>query len=206
MTSIPLDTVFARAVAREPDALAVVDDAVRMTYAEWDAEIDRLSAGLVALGVESGDAVAAVLSNRVETASLFWACQRIGAPFVPFNWRGSADDFAFVIENCEATAFFYEERSEASALVARRTTGFPAERSARVGGASGDGPAFADLGGRSGGIEPRAVDPASTCLMLYTSGTTGRPKGVPGRTTPSATPRSTASPISATVTARCSSA
>ena len=179
MTAISLDTVFARAVARQPGALAVVDGAVRMTYAEWDSEIGRLAAGLARLGVGTGDAVAAVLSNRVEMASLFWACQRIGAPFVPFNWRGTGDDFSFMIENCEARAFFYEPRSVVSAGEALRATGFPGDRCVRVGGAAGDGAAFDDLTGGPGGAEPRAVDPASTCLMLYTSGTTGRPKGVP---------------------------
>ncbi len=179
MTAIPLGTVFARAVARDPHALALVDGAVRMTYAEWDAEIGRLAAGLERMGIETGDAVAAVLSNRGEMASLFWACQRIGAPFVPFNWRGTGDDFAFAIENSEAKVFFYETRSEEAAVEALQATGFPDDRRIRVGGAAGDGPAFEDLADRPGGVEARAVDPASTCLMLYTSGTTGRPKGVP---------------------------
>ena len=178
MTAIALGTVFARAVAREPGALAVVDGGVRMTYAEWDSEIGRLAGGLARLGIQTGDAVAAVLSNRVEMASLFWACQRIGARFVPFNWRGAGDDFAFVIENSEAEVFFYEPRSEAAAVDALAATGFPRERSIRVGGAAGEGPAFADLLDADA-IGPRAVDPGSTCLMLYTSGTTGRPKGVP---------------------------
>lgn len=179
MTAISLGTVFARAVARDPGALAVVDGPVRMTYAEWNDEIARVAHGLTGLGIDSGDAVAAVLSNRVETATLFWACQRIGAAFVPFNWRGSADDFAYVIENCEAKVFFYEPRSEASAVEALRATGFPEDRRVRVGGAAGEGAAFEDLAGAPGGNAPRPADPASTCLMLYTSGTTGRPKGVP---------------------------
>ncbi len=183
MTAIPLGAVFDRAVAREPGTLAAVDGAVRLSYAEWDVEIDRLAAGLDRLGVGGGDAVAAVLSNRIEMASLFWACQRIGAVFVPFNWRGSGDDFAFAIENSGAAAFFYEPRSEAAAVAALQTTNFTADRSVRVGGAAGAGPAFEDLAAGAGfaeaGAERRAVDPASTCLMLYTSGTTGRPKGVP---------------------------
>ena len=179
MTAIPLGTVFARAVARDPHALAAVDGAVRMTYAEWDTEIGRVAHGLTRLGIGTGDAVAAVLSNRIEMATLFWACQRIGAVFVPFNWRGSGDDFAFAIENAEAKAFFYETRSENSALDALRATEFPVERRVRVGGAAGEGAAFEDLAGGPESADPRAVDPASTCLMLYTSGTTGRPKGVP---------------------------
>ena len=139
MTAIPLGTVFARAVARDPDALAVVDGAVRMTYAGWDGEIGRVAHGLTRLGIGAGDAVVVVLSNRVEMATLFWACQRIGAVFVPFNWRGSGDDFAFAIENAEAKAFLYEPRSEGSAAEALKATGFPAGRRVRVGGARGEG-------------------------------------------------------------------
>ena len=179
MTAIPLGTVFARAVARDPEAIAAVDGEVRMTYAGWDREIGRLAHGLMRLGIDTGDAVAAVLSNRIEMATLFWACQRIGAVFVPFNWRGSGDDFAFAIENAGAKAFFYEPRSETSALDALEETGFPAGRRVRVGGAAGEGTAFEELAGGPESAGTRAVDPASTCLMLYTSGTTGRPKGVP---------------------------
>ena len=179
MTAIPLGTVFARAVARDPEALAVVDGAVRMTYAGWDGEIGRVAGGLTRLGIGTGDAVAAVLSNRVEMATLFWACQRIGAVFVPFNWRGSAEDFAFVLENAEARAFFYEPRSEGSAVEALKATGFPADRRVRVGGVQGEGATYEEIAAGPETAQPRAVDPASTCLMLYTSGTTGRPKGVP---------------------------
>ena len=179
MTAIPLGTVFARAVARDPEALAAVDGAVRMTYAEWDGKIGRVAHGLIRLGIDTGDAVVVVLSNRIEMATLFWACQRIGAVFVPFNWRGSGDDFAFAIENAGAKAFFYEPRSETSALDALEATGFSAGRRVRVGGAAGEGTAFEELAGGPESAGIRAVDPASTCLMLYTSGTTGRPKGVP---------------------------
>ena len=179
MTAIPLGTVFARAVARDPHALAVVDGEVRMTYAEWDDEIGRVAGGLAGLGIGTGDAVVVVLSNRVEMATLFWACQRIGAVFVPFNWRGSGDDFAFAIENAEAKAFVHEPRSEGSALQALRMTGFPAARRIRVGGAQGEGVTYEEIAAGPESADPRAVDPASTCLMLYTSGTTGRPKGVP---------------------------
>ena len=179
MTAIPLDTVFARAVARDPDALAVVDGAVRMTYAEWDGEIGRVAHGLTRLGIGTGDAVVVVLSNRVETATLFWACQRIGAAFVPFNWRGSGDDFAFAIGNAEAKAFVYEPRSEPLAAEALRATGFPAERQVRVGGAGGEGAAFEDLSAESGTLEARTVDPASDLPDALHLGDHRAPQGVP---------------------------
>lgn len=179
MNALPLSTVFARAVAREPEALAIVDGETRLTYAQWDAEIARLAGGLAAMGIGQGDAVLLVLSNRYEMASLFWACHRIGALFVPFNWRGTADDFAYVIEDAEAKVFVYERRSEASAREALGKTGFDVGRTIRVGEAGGEGPNYETLVQSAPDAGETSVDPEAPCLMLYTSGTTGRPKGVP---------------------------
>ena len=179
MTMIPFGTFFARAVERDPHALAVVDGPTRMTYGEWYDHIRCLAGGLGALGIGVGDAVVLVLSNRVEMASLFWACHMIGARFVPFNWRGTKDDFTYVLEDADAAAFIYEPRSEAAALPAADRLSFPAERRIIVGGAEGQGIAFADLAAHDPIDGPHQVDPDATCLMLYTSGTTGRPKGVP---------------------------
>ncbi len=179
MTHIPLGTMFARAVERDPETLAVVDGPVRMTYAVWDRHVRGLAAGLAGLGVRDGDAVVVFLSNRSETASLFWACQMIGARFVPFNWRGSSEDFAYVLADAEARAVVYEPRSETGARPAAERSDIAVERRVLVGGAAGDGTAFAELAAAAPVSGPAPVDPGRTCLMLYTSGTTGRPKGVP---------------------------
>ena len=179
MTMIPLGTFFARAVERDPDALAVVDGVARMTYAEWDRYIRGLAGGIARLGIGAGDAVVLMLSNRVEMASLFWACQMLGARFVPFNWRGTEDDFAYVIEDAEAAAIVYEPRSAAAAAPAAARCKVPAERRIIVDHGDGEGIAFATLAAHEPIAEPGPVDPEATCIMLYTSGTTGRPKGVP---------------------------
>ncbi len=179
MTMIPLGTFFARAVERDRHALAVVDGPVRMSYGDWDRHVRCLAGGLARLGIGPGDAVVLVLSNRIEMASLFWACQMIGARFVPFNWRGTEDDFAYVIEDAEAAAFIYEPRSETAAIPAADRCAIPVERRIVVGGAQGRGVPFSELQAGSSIAEPGRVDPDSTCLMLYTSGTTGRSKGVP---------------------------
>ena len=73
-------------VARDPDALAVVDVSERQSYWEWQESIRKLAGGLAFLGLRNGDHLVAFLSNRWETASLYWACQTIGAIFTPFNW------------------------------------------------------------------------------------------------------------------------
>lgn len=179
MTSVPLGTLFARAVEREPGALAVVDGDRRATYGEWDRHVRGLASGLSGLGIGPGDAVVAFLSNRMEMASLFWACQVLGSRFVPFNWRGSADDFAYVLTDAEAAVAVYEPRSEEAAAPALERCGIAARRRVLVGGAAGQGVDFAALATAEPVAGSGPVDAAETCLMLYTSGTTGRPKGVP---------------------------
>ena len=106
------------AVAREPEAIAIVEGSRRVTYREWRSEVLVLAGGLRDLGLGPGDHLVAVLSNRYETATLYWACQTLGVIFTPFNWRASAEDIAYVLRDAEAEAVFYEERSRASVLPA----------------------------------------------------------------------------------------
>ena len=81
--------MLAASTAREPGATAIVDGDVRLSYAEWRADIRRLAGGLKGMGLTSGDHLVAALSNRSEMASLYWACQTLGVIFTPFNWRAS---------------------------------------------------------------------------------------------------------------------
>ena len=106
-----LARMLGAAVARDPDAIAIVESDTRLTYRDWADEIGRLAGGLSRLGVSEGDHCVAILSNRYETASLFWACQQLGAVFTPFNWRATAAEIAFVLEDAEARIVVYEDRS-----------------------------------------------------------------------------------------------
>ena len=105
-----LAALFSAAVAREPDALAIVDGERRLSYGQWGQEIARLAGGLSALGLAPGDHLVAVLSNRHEMATLYWAAQFLRLIFTPFNWRASAEEIAFVIEDAEARAARYRAR------------------------------------------------------------------------------------------------
>ena len=68
-----LGTSFLASVARDPNALAVVDGAVRLTYKEWYRRISSVVAGLDMLGLKPGDHIVTVLTNRWEAATLHWA-------------------------------------------------------------------------------------------------------------------------------------
>jgi 2-furoate---CoA ligase len=169
---------FLASVERSPDAVAIVDGATRLTYAAWYREIRRVIAGLASLGLRHGDHLLVALQNRVEMASLHWACQFAGIVMTPLNWRAKAEELDYCAVDAEARAVAFEE------VTAVAVAGSPAaQRLPRiaVGGAQGGTVAFAALGGdelASGAPQASAED---VSLMLYTSGTTGRPKGVPRR-------------------------
>ena len=168
------------ACARSPNALAVVDDEVRFTYAQWLEQVGRLVAGLDALGLSRQRHVVMVLQNRWETAALHWACQLADLVVTPVNWRATAEELDYVLADSGAQVLVYEAVAYRAVADAPAAAGL--ER-IRVGPPAGDEPDEATpfetlLAPQSLPLAPRAV-PESTSVMLYTSGTTGRGKGVP---------------------------
>ena len=91
-------------MARDPDALAIVDEGVRLTYAQWYARISSLVASLDRIGLKSGDHLVTVLQNCEAAATLHWACQLAGIVITPVNWRAKADELDFCIENSGSRA------------------------------------------------------------------------------------------------------
>src|SRR5919204_5652147 len=104
-------TSFLASVARDSDALAIVDGDVRLSYSAWYGKISALVAGLDALGLKPGDHLVTVLQNRWEAATIHWACQFAGIIVTPLNWRCSAEELDFCVDDAEAKAIVYEEVS-----------------------------------------------------------------------------------------------
>ncbi|HEY1794585.1 MAG TPA: AMP-binding protein [Stellaceae bacterium] len=161
-----LGRTFLATVERAPNAPAIVDGDRRLTYAEWYAEISGAAAGLVDLGLKRGDRLAAILQNRLEMASLHWACQFLGVVMTPLNWRLKADEIDYCLADSEARAVVFD--AVAGDAVGRATAKIP-----RV--------AIDAAGWRRGGAIAPCAGAEDLSLLLYTSGTTGRPKGVPRR-------------------------
>ncbi|HEY7691997.1 MAG TPA: AMP-binding protein [Gaiellaceae bacterium] len=136
------------AAERSPDAEAVVETETRITYAGLRERAARLATGLEREGLARGDRLAAVVRCRHESVLLYWACQWLGATYVPLSPRVSAADLAYCREDSAAALFLGVD---------------------------------VDLGPLLGEEHPGALDAGDEdeSLMLYTSGTTGRPKGVP---------------------------
>ncbi len=145
-----------------PDALAAHDltSGMRWTYAELDATIGRFASLLRRRGVEPGDRVASLAKNRVELVMLHLACTRIGALYVPFNWRLADAEIASLIDDAEPALLIGDEMLP-----------HPAFRDMSV----------MDLAHGARHERELAADIAAAeapSLILYTSGTSGRPKGV----------------------------
>ncbi len=169
-----LATSFRASAARDPSAIAIVDEGVRLSYRDWLSRIEAVARGLAALGLRPGERIVTALQNRWEAATLHWACQFAGLVITPVNWRMTGDELGFVVENAGARALVTEPVSHAAG------DAVDAAGLLRIGvdNAASAGIGFRDLAG-DGALPDVSADALS--LMLYTSGTTGQPKGVPRR-------------------------
>ena len=158
-----------QAAARAPKAEALVDGDRRWTYAELLDDALRLAGGLRAGGLAPGDKLVSVLQNTSESAILHWACQLAGIAIVPLNWRATTEELDYCAENAEARGVVFQDISAEAMAGSKVAAGLlQIEATANFGGYMGAAlPALAH-----GDVEAMSV-------MLYTSGTTGRPKGVP---------------------------
>ena len=96
---LDLGLTFLAAVQRDPDALAIVDGDVRLTYAQWYQRVSSLVASFDELGLGPGDRLVTVLQNRWEAAALHWACQLAGIVITPINWRAKPDELDYCLED-----------------------------------------------------------------------------------------------------------
>jgi len=175
---LDLGTSFLASVARDPEATAIVDGETRLTYAAWFEKISAVVAGLDRFGLKRGDHLMTVLQNRWEAATLHWACQFAGIIPTPLNWRVKADEIDYCLDDADAVGIFYEPVSaEAVSRSARAAT----VRRICIGPARAGEVAFAEMLACAAPDALPRVGADAWSLMLYTSGTTSRPKGVPRR-------------------------
>ena len=163
-------------IAREhPDRLAITSPSGDRSFAYLNERVNQLVRALRTRGLQAGDAVAMVCSNRPEFAVGYFAALRGGFRITPINWHLTAPEIGYIIDNCEAKAFLADSAFAQAAAGAHRA----APDAAAALSIGGPVPGFEDFEDALG-AEPAddIEDPVLGRSMLYTSGTTGRPKGV----------------------------
>ncbi|MDB5447966.1 MAG: acyl-CoA synthetase (AMP-forming)/AMP-acid ligase [Phenylobacterium sp.] len=158
----------------KPDAPAVFDRFGQRTFGEVNARANRIVRLLRGLGVRAGEHVAFVSSNRAEVMEILAATLRGGYRLIPVNWRFTEAEVAHVLEDSDAVAVFAETRFPAALEASRKAARLKA-RIAIGGEAEGHLALEAAISGLDGSD---IADPQLGSTMFYTSGTTGRPKGV----------------------------
>ena len=174
---------LADAVARHarltPTKLAAHDSRRRLTYAQWDERTTRLAAGLRGLGLKKGDRVGVLAHNCLEWMEIYTGMARAGLVMVPLNFRLTGPEIAYILAHAEVGAVIAGSEFCATVDAIRGDIPVAPERFVALGeGAPGGWLAYeALMNGADTGLELGPVAPADTCALMYTSGTTGRPKG-----------------------------
>lgn len=164
-------TLF-RTARRVPRAIAMIErDRIELTYEQLAGRVLRLAAGLAGLGVKPGGRVAIVSKNCSAYVEVLYACWALGAAAIPVNTRLHPKEVAFILDDAEAAVCFVTDDADTAGIEAAR-----AGRATR----------FIDVDGREYAAlldtEPLPAPPSGAAgdaaWLFYTSGTTGRPKGV----------------------------
>jgi long-chain acyl-CoA synthetase len=162
--------------AKQPDkpAVIMVDGSRTVTFAELDKQSCQVSRLLAGLGVGPGDHVAVLMANRLEYFAIAWGAQRRGTYWTPVNWHLTADEASYIVEDCGAKVLFASpETAEVAARLAARLPGLT------VFVTGTDHPSLrryeAAIAVQAAGQPPDEVE---GMYFLYSSGTTGRPKGI----------------------------
>jgi fatty-acyl-CoA synthase len=141
------------------------------TYAQFDDRVGRLASGLrSAYGVGRGDRVGVLAHNSTDLFEIQFACARLGAVFVPMNWRLTVPELTFIVGDCSPTVLMHDPEFEDAAFKLAAACGVP-HLHAR------DSEYERLIAAADGKASPESLTFDDTAALLYTSGTTGHPKG-----------------------------
>ena len=172
-----LGTALDFSVSRHANKIAVVQEDQVLSYSQLNDKVLKVAASLQKIGVVKHDRVIVILKNRIENYVVYWALQKLGAIYTPINYRLSAKEVEYCVNDAEAKVVVYESASESAVLGAEYIS-----KPILIGldGVAGVDIYYSELFNRSpGGFQECLISENDISIMLYTSGTTGKPKGVP---------------------------
>jgi len=174
--TIPAYDWIAHHAGFTPDAMAVIDlhSDRRQTYRQFNRRVDQCALFLAGLGVAKGDRVAMLAHNSSDHFEVEYACRRIGAIFLPMNWRLAVPELEFILGDADPMVLIAGTAFMEQAAIIRRTVGTRHLIECADGADSAYERGLAATHGRAP-IAALTFD--DTWALVYTSGTTGRPKG-----------------------------
>ena len=162
----------------QPDRIGARDLERAMTFHEWNARACALANGLLALGLAKGERVAILAFNRVEWAEIYVAVAKAGLVAVPINFRLTAPEAGFIASDCAVSAVIVEEALIDIAKDMCEQIDVPADNYLLIGSPREGWQSYDRLIEAASQKEPAVtVSPDDTWCLMYTSGTTGNPKG-----------------------------
>ncbi|MET0378290.1 MAG: AMP-binding protein [Spongiibacteraceae bacterium] len=173
--SITLDAVLDEHARSYPDHIAIADGDTHLTYPQLRARVDQLANALAQADVGSGDRVLWLGQNSFRVLELMLACARIGAMVCPANWRSSAAELAFVVDDLEPKIVFWQMEEVGGVIAdARAQTAFREAQWLQHDCIAADGyEAF--IAGGAAVPRPASTDAELAVLMIYTAAFGGRP-------------------------------
>ena len=183
--SLTLGQILEKSAAQVPQKIAVLDGELRKTFAELNRTTDALAAALADIGIKKGDRAAIYMKNSYELMVSFYALQKLGAIAVWINSIYRKNEAEFILSNSEAKAVFifgeWEEHDYLSDALNIKKASPTLEKIILVGDGKGPGVYSFDgliaTGGTKKFIQPVIDTQQDLAMLLYTSGTTGKPKG-----------------------------
>ncbi|TET87096.1 MAG: long-chain-fatty-acid--CoA ligase [Dehalococcoidia bacterium] len=162
-----------------PDRDCVVFEGKRCTFGQVNERSNRLANSLAKLGIKKGDMVAILQVNCTQFLETYYAVAKLGAILVPLNFRAKEDELTYMLNNSGAVAIFVGDRY-VNMVNAMRPNLASVQHYISIDGKQENMHYYEDLisSGSPDEVMPD-VDDEDTTLLMYTAGTTGRPKGVP---------------------------
>ena len=172
MPAVPYYDWIAHHAGRRPKQLAIHDLQTRrqFTYAEVDRRTGRLAATLAAMGIGKGDRVVLLAPNCAEYFELQFACGRLGAIVVPLNWRLTVPELEYILADCSPKLLIHDKSfAQQAQALSKHLLEIDHERP--------DSAYERALSSKAATPEPLALTHDDIAMVMYTSGTTGHPKG-----------------------------